>query len=285
MLPGFEKLYIETKNRESEDTYGRYRDRGDKTVHTLPSTLQVVVKLQRYCVPPMASYTGRWHTEGVTENIDCVGVYYVEWPSTLTGGELKFRTTEIPNERYRDYMANPDAALSLSVPMKEGSAAVFQNTVPHRFRYLTNQTDKPLYRSFVNFFIVDPTKPLPTTDETPTNADIFLALCGRMVHDVIAIVLSFVGLTPTSVREALDLRSRAKAEMVARKSKWGEIQHGNCGSIHWLSAGEPDHYGRFPDDDRKDWRNGLLRTYEDMRVTSHTGTSSGRGQGSSIDGL
>lgn len=41
---------------------------------------------------------------------------------------------------------------------------VFSNTLPHRFDTLTNPTDKPLERLFMNFFIVDPAKPIIDTE-------------------------------------------------------------------------------------------------------------------------
>ena len=84
MLPGFTQLYGKT----------------------LPPTLQVVVKVQRYRMPPRATYTGRWHTEGVCENVSMVGVYYAEWPELLEGGELKFRPTDVPDDNFRFYLSS-----------------------------------------------------------------------------------------------------------------------------------------------------------------------------------
>src|SRR5690606_6158498 len=56
MLPMFEKMHLVTLGKEC--------------------TLQVIVKAQRYRLPPHTAYAGRWHVEGVTENIVGVGVYY-----------------------------------------------------------------------------------------------------------------------------------------------------------------------------------------------------------------
>eukprot|EP00759_Apiculatamorpha_spiralis_P024802 PhF_6_TR27971/c1_g2_i9/m.41378 len=153
------------------------------------TSFQVVVKVQRYRVPAGSTYSGQWHTEGVTEDVTAVGVYYAEWPEELTGGELKFRIPEGPDEFDRQIMTHEADGLSVCVPMSERSAIVFSNDIPHRFKRLTNQTDHTLYRAFVNFFVIAPHAPKPSTEVIPTNADIFLALKGILVSDVIALVL------------------------------------------------------------------------------------------------
>ena len=52
--------------------------------------LQVVVKAQKYVLPPHLSCTGRWHTEGFTENIVAAGVYYIDVSNETSGGNLSF---------------------------------------------------------------------------------------------------------------------------------------------------------------------------------------------------
>eukprot|EP00759_Apiculatamorpha_spiralis_P058063 PhF_6_TR897/c0_g4_i5/m.1428 len=121
-------------------------------------TFQVVVKVQRYRVPAGATYSGQWHTEGVTEDVTAVGVYYAEWPSELSGGELKFRITELPNDNDRNRMGRLDGlkgpqGLSICVPMTQGGAITFSNNIPHRFKRLKNETKTTLHRAFVNFFV------------------------------------------------------------------------------------------------------------------------------------
>lgn len=44
-----------------------------------------------YEIPPGMTYSGKWHTEGHTENIVAAGVYYVEASPHLIGGNLIFR--------------------------------------------------------------------------------------------------------------------------------------------------------------------------------------------------
>eukprot|EP01062_Namystynia_karyoxenos_P073863 TRINITY_DN70687_c0_g1_i1.p1 TRINITY_DN70687_c0_g1~~TRINITY_DN70687_c0_g1_i1.p1 ORF type:complete len:599 (+),score=132.19 TRINITY_DN70687_c0_g1_i1:89-1798(+) len=69
----------------------------------LNGRLQVVVKVQRYNLPPRVKYGGRWHTEGFTEKVKAAGVYYIEHPVSLSGGQLKFRPRKFPDEGYQEY--------------------------------------------------------------------------------------------------------------------------------------------------------------------------------------
>ena len=191
----------------------------------------VVTKLQRYVVPPGAAYTGKWHTEGVTENVAAVGVMYVAWPAALRGGALRFRPTSVPDATYREWRrGGASSALTLVVEAGEGTALAFPN-IPHRFMTLTNPTDRPLERAFLNFFIVDDA--LPTTAEVPTRADVYLALGRKTNFHVVQDVLDFLGLPPTW-DAAQRVRRKAKAEMVAMRGKWGQMNHGNCGTVSWL---------------------------------------------------
>ena len=75
------------------------------------------------------TYAGRWHVEGQTENIVAVGVYYLQVDEGLEGGKLKFRAADSPQPFY-------DIATDVELEVKQGSAVVFSNVVPHRFRYL-----------------------------------------------------------------------------------------------------------------------------------------------------
>lgn len=275
----------------------------------LPKVLQVAIKAQRYRVPPRATYTGQWHTEGVTEDVAAVGVYYAEWPSELTGGELKFRPSELPDDSYRHhvekYVAENGGGLSALVPATEGSAVVFSNTLPHRFKTLVNDSDHELYRAFLNFFVINPAKPLPTTNEVPTNADVYLSLVRRLNYDVVGDILSFLRLTPTTWPEAKQLRARAKAEMSERRGRWGQINYGNCGTVHWLATdprapprGSSDKkaaaelkYEDFDDDDayraaRYGLYGGEARAYmgdRELGIRNHAKSSSG-GVASLVEG-
>jgi hypothetical protein len=201
----------------------------------------ICTKIQRYVIPPKASYKGQWHTEGVNEGVTAVGVLYTDWPEGLEGGQLKFRPCENPSDDYVGY-EYPPPIRALKIEVQEGSAIAFKNELPHRFCQLTNYTDKPIIRSFVNFFVTKPD--LATTAEVPTNADIYLALIGAINYDCVWEVLTWLQFTPTTHKGALELRAGAKAEMVATKGKWGTIHYGNCGQLQYLSCGGPSQEAR-----------------------------------------
>lgn len=47
-----------------------------------------------------------------------------------------------------------------SCKVKEGTAVVFSNSIPHRFRKISNLTDSNQKRTFINFFVVNPDRKL-----------------------------------------------------------------------------------------------------------------------------
>ena len=143
--------------------------------------LQVVVKVQSYNIKPGNSngfrnfvkqwgiskdrafpsprsfllylgmtYSGRWHTEGQTENILGVGVYYMDVDRRLRHGALKFRPKEASDLPIDDHEVN----------VHTGAGIVFENSIPHRFRQMKNPTDSSRRRTFINFFVVDPRHPI-----------------------------------------------------------------------------------------------------------------------------
>jgi hypothetical protein len=57
-------------------------------------------------MPPGSTYSGKWHIEGCDERVVGVGVYYADVDSTLTGGALKFRCQEPPNDGYHVVFAD-----------------------------------------------------------------------------------------------------------------------------------------------------------------------------------
>lgn len=135
------------------------------------------------------TYSGRWHVEGHSENIAGVGVYYCHLGDGLEGGSLKFRPKTAPQPDYelnegsalcwfvlyistccqklREVLFLPSFSVSflslclfllymstdLEVEVQEGSAVVFANTIPHRFRMITNKSETKQRRTFLNFFI------------------------------------------------------------------------------------------------------------------------------------
>ena len=137
MLPGFQKLNLLNAN-----------------INTL---LQVVIKAQRYEIKPGMSYSGKWHIEGKTEKIVAAGVYYCNIDKGFKEDKLVFRNAEMPDPCDGELInVNND----YEIDVEDGSAVVFSNTLPHRFKELVNTTDNVITRTFINFFIIDPTKPL-----------------------------------------------------------------------------------------------------------------------------
>eukprot|EP01117_Protostelium_nocturnum_P008125 TRINITY_DN2899_c0_g1_i3.p1 TRINITY_DN2899_c0_g1~~TRINITY_DN2899_c0_g1_i3.p1 ORF type:complete len:479 (+),score=109.54 TRINITY_DN2899_c0_g1_i3:3833-5269(+) len=200
--------------------------------------LQIVVKVQRYHLEPGMTYAGRWHTEGMTENISAVGVYYLEVEPGLTGGCLKFRNAQAPSPSY-------DIYADAQVDVKEGSAVVFSNSLPHRFRMITNDTDEKKTRAFINFFVVDPNKPLyPTTADIPSSALALKALVElgkNSTNQTIPLpiykeILDWIPGLWSSASEAKRLRQRCRDAMNQVKSGWGWINYGNCGTINFVPS-------------------------------------------------
>eukprot|EP01119_Soliformovum_irregulare_P018022 TRINITY_DN5458_c0_g1_i1.p1 TRINITY_DN5458_c0_g1~~TRINITY_DN5458_c0_g1_i1.p1 ORF type:complete len:566 (+),score=118.33 TRINITY_DN5458_c0_g1_i1:134-1699(+) len=170
---------------------------GDRT------TLQVVIKAQTYRIEPGMSYAGRWHTDGVTENIIAAGIYYCSVGEHLMGGNLKFRPRHAP-QRYYDIETDYEAIV------RDGGAIFFGNSIPHRFRKIVNEGTEVEERMFVNFFIVDPKKPMISTRNLPKDY--------RM----------------ESISIAKRLREEARSEMKNRTTGWGWINWGNAGHVEYV---------------------------------------------------
>jgi hypothetical protein len=123
------------------------------------------VKAQSYHLQPGMSYAGRWHVEGQTENIVAVGVYYLEINEDLTGGNLKFRPAYGPQPFY-------EIETDVELEVHQGSAIAFSNVIPHRFRKIVNTSQEVQRRTFLNFFIIDPSRQLRTTSTVPSTNSI-----------------------------------------------------------------------------------------------------------------
>jgi hypothetical protein len=52
---------------------------------------------------------------------------------------------------------------AIDVQVAAGRAAVFSNAIPHRHKAIVNHGDSIGSRLFVNFFVVDPAKPIVAT--------------------------------------------------------------------------------------------------------------------------
>ena len=191
-------------------------------------------------------YSGRWHTEGYAENIVAVGVYYLHIDDQLEGGALKFRPKEGPSHGY-DYVGIDHEVTSV----QSGTAVVFSNAIPHRFRQIRNLTkDDGRRRTFLNFFIVDPDQPIELNwnqiIHAPRNVIIDLLRRwndGRLPDLILEKIMRILQSSMwTTDAEAKEFRSRVRRAMIDERSGWGWINWGNCGTTEFvrsLCAWEP----------------------------------------------
>ncbi|CAF4249863.1 unnamed protein product [Rotaria sp. Silwood2] len=215
------------------------------------------------------NYSGRWHTEGCSENIQAVGVYYLHIDDLLEGGALKFRPLAAPAESYADCW---NIEVNRYMMPKTDVAVVFDNCLPHRFCSIRNSTSIARRRTFINFFVVSPTYPIHDI----SILDLPLVSCEqceyllKSIADeshrqklpdlVINKILSFLKKQMwTTETDAKEFRSRVRYEMVHEKSGWSGIQYGNTGDIIFIKS----------TDDLKQL--GKISAYEDLsRHPYHT---------------
>ncbi|CAF1194575.1 unnamed protein product [Adineta steineri] len=188
--------------------------------------LQVIVKAQSYNLKSGMKYSGRWHTEGQTENIVAVGVYYLDIDDQLEGGSLKFRPKVGPNKSYAD-----------GIEMNH---------------YVSSIKTDGRRRTFLNFFIVDPEQPIEISPNEIVYApkdfliQIFKQWNDQGLPDII-IDKIFKMLNLSAIWETKDFakefRARVRRAMLDEKTGWGWIQWGNTGTtdfVRSLSAWRPN---------------------------------------------
>jgi hypothetical protein len=224
MIPGFKNLNIFEEGKDQ--------------------IIQVVVKAQAYLIKPKTAYSGKWHVEGKTENIVAGGVYYCKIDPELEEDYLSFHPREAPDTYYSE---SSGTVGQMDVPVNEGAAIVFANTIPHRFCKLENHLNQNILRLFMNFFIVDPKKRLETNQ---LRMDSFMALrkASKLPVVVIDEILSFV-FSRLNSNEAVKRREAARQAMKSEESGWGYIHYGNSGDVIFI------------DDQNRD-----KRRYEEIRV-------------------
>ena len=161
------------------------------------------------------SYAGRWHVEGQTENIVAVGVYYLQVDEGLEGGNLKFRPAT--STKPYDY-----EECSCELKTQQGAAVVFANMLPHRFRKIRNLTEEDKRRTFINFFIVDPSMPTTSTREVPSASLLKRAMESCSIPKPIARhIFSYLPQLWTSTKAAKKFRKEAREAMTKEKHGWG----------------------------------------------------------------
>ena len=184
-------------------------------------------------------YAGRWHTEGNTENIIAAGVYYVYFDDQLEGGALKFRPKHAPQPWY-------DIPTDVEVSVSTDAAIVFSNKIPHRFRQIRNLTTNDLRRTFLNFFIVDPRKPIDLhyfSSRVLAPIDTILEILDvasesrLLIGPILDKIIQHLGPTAwKNVDEAKAFRAHVRQAMLQDRSGWGWIEWGNCGFVEFVQA-------------------------------------------------
>lgn len=203
-------------------------------------------------------YSGRWHTEGQTENIVAVGVYYLHIDDQLEGGALKFRPGYAPQGYYE---LDTDHEVS---SVRTGTAVVFSNSIPHRFRQIRNLThDDDRRRTFLNFFIVDPEQPIHLNwkDIVFTPKDTVVEILrewndGRLPDIILEKILKLLKTSMWDTEnEAKEFRSLVRRAMLEEKTGWGWICWGNCGTTQFVRS-----LSAWPSREREEVRGELQHT-------------------------
>jgi hypothetical protein len=207
-------------------------------------------------------YSGRWHTEGQTENIIAVGVYYLHIDDKLEGGTLKFRPKYAPQNWYEGIQTDHEVT-----SVQSGTAVVFSNSIPHRFRQIRNLTkDDGRRRTFLNFFIVDPEQRIEVNSKEIVYApkDMIIETLrkwndGRLPDIILEKILKMLKSSMwETTDEAKEFRARVRRAMLDEKSGWGWICWGNCGTTEFVRA-----LCAWPPRERQETRDELHHTESD----------------------
>jgi hypothetical protein len=206
-------------------------------------------------------YSGRWHTEGQTENIIAVGVYYLHIDDQLEGGTLKFRPQYAPQQWYN---IETDHEVT---SVQTGTAVVFSNSIPHRFRQIRNlTTDDGRRRTFLNFFIVDPEQPIDLKWKEIVHApkDKIIEILrewnnGQLPDLILEKILKMLKSSMWETEDqAKEFRNRVRRAMLEEKSGWGWICYGNCGTTEFVRS-----LCAWPPREREETREQLQHTESD----------------------
>jgi hypothetical protein len=132
---------------------------------------------------------------------------------------------------------------------KTDLAIVFNNILPHRFCSIRNVTLIARRRTFLNFFIVSPNRPinaLSIKDLPLVSYEQCLIMLTNIKNEyqqqklpdlVIEKILSFIenSMWLTDI-DAKEFRSRVRHEMINEKSGWAGIQYGNIGELTFIKS-------------------------------------------------
>lgn len=220
--------------------FKKFRDRKN-------DTFQVIVKSQRYAIQPRKGYSGCWHTEGLTENISFVGLYYFEWNKGLSGGAMKFRPHHFPAKFYEN-----NGWSTFEIECGENAkhkAMVWDNQYfVHRVRMLKNLNNdgKIRKKGYLAFFVIDPENELKKTTQNVISLkkeDYIDTLYKRVMikHyampamniDICTLIVEYANAGIT-LKEAKKRRKEVIQVKKETKNKFGSISFGNCGEIFYF---------------------------------------------------
>ncbi|TMW58049.1 hypothetical protein Poli38472_013523 [Pythium oligandrum] len=174
------------------------------------TTIQVIVKIAEiHLTPEKPQYPGgSWHIEGSdSENIVATGLYYFGCDN-ITESKLSFRViVQEPDEVDKDtlsmaamYGLRRDEMLVQSLGAAtaiEDRCLVFPNTLQHKVEpFELADPTKPGVRKILAFFLVDPTKTIPSTSVIPPQQEEWL-------QRLVAPMLEAKGLPVAAMEEQL----------------------------------------------------------------------------------
>ncbi|CAF3697695.1 unnamed protein product [Rotaria sp. Silwood1] len=158
------------------------------------------------------------------------------------------------DKQWRDLYEN----VNRYVMPKTDTAIVFSNSLPHRFCSIRNLTQKSRRRTFLNFFIVNPHKPILPSPELAISNLVLISYesCYQLLRKtcvlnktnletkqelpdlVITKILALLSLTQRLWSTDLDtkeFRRCVRSEMCQQKPSWKGTSYGNWGNIDFIT--------------------------------------------------
>ena len=222
-----------------------------------------------------------WHTEGLTENIAFVGLYYWEWKKGLSGGNMRFRQHDLPAKSY-----GSEEWSTFEVECGEngkGKAMVWDNQhLVHRVRMLKNlnKDKKVRKKGYLAFFVVDPENELDaTTMNTEMRRERFVHFLYEkvmrkkyglqdMTEDLCSLIVEYAALGIT-MREAKRRRKEVIDLKSHSKSKFGySPSYGNSGVRFYLPMGKAMKIRIYGANDPRPWVQGWNGVLADPETQS-----------------
>jgi len=144
-------------------------------------TIQVIVKIVDYELPPQGVHEGVWHVEGMShENIVATAELILQKDAALKGGDLEFQRSFTSGEGGNMTMGLPQCRPSAldevvdkglvplgHLPLPCGRLASWPNSHIHRVTRLENTAQEAATRRIIVFWLVNPEKRIVSTKHVP----------------------------------------------------------------------------------------------------------------------